>query len=324
MIKVAIAGATGYTGGELIRILLNHPEVELKWLTSTTLAGESVSAVHRDLIGDCNLRFTEETGEPDVLFLALGHGLSREFLANNKIPAGCKVIDLGNDFRLDNKIGDIEFVYGMSELFHDKIASSDYVANPGCFATAITLALAPLASAGLVKDDVHVHAITGSTGAGKGLSASSHFSYRDNNISIYKPFTHQHLGEIRQTMEVLSGGASPVINFVPLRGDFPRGILASLYTKVSKKISVESVRELYESAYAKSPFVHLSAGTVSLKEVVNTNKALVQVERHGENIHITSIIDNLLKGASGQAVQNMNLMLGIKEDTALRLKGQAF
>lgn len=324
MIKVAIAGATGYTGGELIRILQNHPEADLRWLISTSLAGKSVSSVHRDLLGDCDLKFTEETGEPDVLFMALGHGLSREFLEKNKLPEGCKIIDLGSDFRIDNTFGNHRFVYGMSELFGEDIKNTNYVANPGCFATAITLALAPLAQESLLKDEIHIHAITGSTGAGKSLSGSSHFSYRDSNISVYKPFNHQHLGEIGKTLSAVAGDTVPQINFIPLRGDFTRGILASLYTRVSKDYSNEMLRNLYETAYIKSPFVHLSKEAVSLKEVVNTNKVLIQAERHGEYVHITSVIDNLIKGASGQAVQNMNIMFGFEENCGLRLKGSAF
>ena len=324
MIKVAIAGATGYTGGELIRILQNHPEAHLSCLISTTLAGKSASSVHRDLLGDCDLKFTDEIGEPDVLFMAMGHGLSREFLEKNRLPEKCKIIDLGSDFRIDNTFGDCRFVYGMSELFRNDIINTSYIANPGCFATAILLALAPLAQESLLKEELHIHAITGSTGAGKNLSGSSHFSYRDSNISIYKPFNHQHLGEIDQTLKVVAGSAVPQINLIPLRGDFTRGILVSAYTRISTKYSNEMLRNLYETAYIKSPFVHISKETVSLKEVVNTNKVLIQVERHGDYVHITSIIDNLIKGAAGQAIQNMNIMFGFEESCGLKLKGSAF
>ena len=324
MIKVAIAGATGYTGGELIRILLNHPDVELKWLISTTSVGESVSSLHRDLTGECNLSFTDSMGDPDVLFLALGHGLSRKFLSTAKISGECKVIDLGNDFRLDGKWVEEQFVYGLSELLYEEISRARFVANPGCFATSINLALAPLAQAGLLKNESHVHAITGSTGAGKSLSSTSHFSYRENNISIYKPFTHQHLAEIGMTLDRFAGMRVPAVNMIPLRGDFTRGILASIYTEIDEYYDAETIKELFKKRYSASPFVIISEDDISLKEVINTNKAMLHIERHGKYIHITSIIDNLLKGASGQAVQNMNIMLGLPQEKALKLKGIGF
>lgn len=324
MIKVAIAGATGYTGGELIRILLNHPDIELKWLISTTSAGEKVSSVHRDLLGECNLTFTDSLGDPDVLFMALGHGLSRQFLSAEKISGECKVIDLGNDFRLDGKWGEDHFVYGLSELLFEEISRARFVANPGCFATSINLALAPLAQAGLLKKESHVHAITGSTGAGKALSGTSHFSYRENNISIYKPFTHQHLAEIGMTLDRFAGRKVPAVNMVPLRGDFTRGILASIYTEVEESYDINAIKELFKERYSASPFVIISEEDICLKEVINTNKAMLHIARHGKYIHITSIIDNLLKGASGQAVQNMNIMLGLPVDRALKLKGIGF
>ena len=323
MIKVAIAGATGYTGGELIRLLINHPQVDLRWLFSTSLAGESVSSIHRDLCGESSLRFTDNIGDPDILFLALGHGLSREFLSRG-LSDRCKVIDLGNDFRIDSEFGDEKFVYGLSELFSNKISKARLVANPGCFATAVELALAPLAKERILSNEIHIHAITGSTGAGRSLSQTSHFSYRAGNVSIYKPFTHQHLAEIEMSLESISGESVPEINMIPVRGDFTRGILASIYTEVEGAKDVDKIRDLFADTYSDSPFVHISDELLSLKEVVNTNKALLHIERHGKYVYITSIIDNLLKGASGQAVQNMNIMFGFPQDLALKLKGTAF
>jgi N-acetyl-gamma-glutamyl-phosphate reductase len=336
-IKAAIAGATGYTGGELIRILLNHPHVEIASLMTTTLEGQPVSSIHKDLYGDCDLLFTDTLGEPDVLFLCLGHGLSREFLTTQKIPAACKIIDLGNDFRVNSDFNGKRFIYGIPELFADEITKSDYVANPGCFATAIILALAPLASSCRLTGDVHIHAITGSTGAGKQPAETSHFSYRTSNLSIYKPFTHQHLAEIEKTLFALSETGDALsetglhasrfafnLNMIPIRGDFSRGIFAAILAKLPEETHTDEVKALYQTFYAASPFVHFSDATVSLKEVVNTNKALLNVHFHNGYIHITSVIDNLLKGASGQAVQNMNLMFGLEENCGLRLKGVAF
>jgi N-acetyl-gamma-glutamyl-phosphate reductase len=311
-IKVAIAGGTGYTAGELLRLLVHHPHAEVVAVLSTSQAGESVSSVHRDLLGDTDLRFAEELTEPvDVVFLCLGHGLSRDYLDRLALPAECRVIDLGNDFRLDDTYRGERFVYGLSELRPDEIAAARLIANPGCFATAILLPLVPIAAQ--LTDEVHVTAITGSTGAGRKLAETGHFSYRESNISVYKPFTHQHLGEVGKT---LGGGAK--INFVPMRGDFTRGIFASIYTRA------EFDMERYAEFYARSPFVHVSDQPISMKEVVNTNKALIHVERHNGYVHFTSAIDNLLKGASGQAVQNMNLMFGLDPTAGLRLKASAF
>lgn len=321
-IKAAIAGGTGYTAGELLRLLINHPNVEITSVISSSSAGEKVSSVHRDLIGETELRFSETLdSEPDVLFLCLGHGISRDFLKKNEISKRCKIIDLGNDFRIDNKYNERQFVYGLCELNHDEIAKADAIANPGCFATAIQLAILPLIKSKLIGDDIHITAITGSTGAGRTLSQTGHFSYRDSNISVYKPFTHQHLGEINQTVSLMTG-ESPQINFVPIRGDFTRGIFASIHTKCNKR--VEEVMDLYKKEYIHSPFVHISEEAISLKEVVNTNKCLLHIELHNGYIHITSVIDNLIKGASGQAVQNMNIAFGLDECTALRLKPSAF
>jgi N-acetyl-gamma-glutamyl-phosphate reductase len=323
-IKAAIAGATGYTGGELIRVLLNHPRVELGALLTGSREGQAVSAVHKDLYGDCDLHFTGDMGDPDVLFLCLAHGASREFLRTRPLPAHCKVIDLGNDFRVDNTFGDKTFVYGLPELFREDVRQASHIANPGCFATAIILALAPLAAARALVSDVHIHAVTGSTGAGKQPGETTHFSYRASNLSIYKPFTHQHLAEINRTLYTLSGGAPPAINMIPVRGDFTRGIFASVLTRLPENTDTEWLQEHYKNYYAPSPFVHIANETVSLKEVVNTNKALLQLHFHNGYIHITSAIDNLLKGASGQAVQNMNLLFGFPEDCGLRLKAAGF
>ncbi|MBO7763778.1 MAG: N-acetyl-gamma-glutamyl-phosphate reductase, partial [Bacteroidales bacterium] len=252
----------------------------------------------------------------------LGHGLSREFITTNNIPQGCKIIDLGNDFRVESSYEGKDFVYGLAELRKDEITKCNYLANPGCFATCIQLALIPLAAKGLIRDEIHIHAITGSTGAGKKLAEPSHFSYRNSNISVYKSFTHQHLAEIGMTLSSLQGGEIPQINFVPMRGDFTRGIFGSIYTKCD--LTKEEATQLYKEFYQGAEFVKVSNEGISLKEVVNTNKALLHVEMHNGYIHITSIIDNLVKGASGQAVQNMNLMFGLPESTGLKLKANAF
>ncbi|MBP3342996.1 MAG: N-acetyl-gamma-glutamyl-phosphate reductase [Bacteroidales bacterium] len=332
MIKVAIAGATGYTAGELIRILLNHPQVEIESVLSTTSAGQSVCNIHRDLIGETDLKFTDKPVNPDVVFLCLGHGLSREFLDNTPLPEHCKIIDLGNDFRLDPDYKGKEFIYGLTDTFKEEILKAEYIANPGCFATAIQTALTPLAKAGILESEVHVTALTGSTGAGKKPGETTHFSYRDNNLSIYKLFTHQHLGEIKRTLSTLLGHEAPQINFVPMRGDFTRGIFASVYTKWngykgadgSLKQELEDAVELYNEYYKDSPFVFISSKGVSLKEVVNTNKILLHIELHQGYIHISSVIDNLVKGASGQAVENMNLIFGLEQTMGLKLKPSAF
>jgi len=323
-IRAAIAGATGYTGGELLRILLNHPEVEVVAATTTSESGTPVSAVHRDLLGDTDLRFGTELNDPDVIFLCLGHGISRQFVDTHDIKPECRIIDLGNDFRLDGNYAGRNFIYGLCESARDEIRTAHDVANPGCFATAIQLATLPLAANGLIRDEIHVTAITGSTGAGKKPGETTHFSYRNDNISIYKLFTHQHLAEIRQNLASVGGGDEPQVNFVPLRGDFARGIFASVYTKADEGMSEADYRKLYEDYYAESPFVHHSETGISMKEVVNTNKGLLHVELHDGYVHISSAIDNLVKGAAGQAVQNMNLMFGLPEDTGLRLKPSAF
>lgn len=322
-IRVAIAGGTGYTGGELFRILLNHPNVEIVAATTTSSEGTRVDSVHRDLIGETDLCFGLELNDPDVIFLCLGHGISRQFVDTHEIKPSCRIIDLGNDFRLDGDYAGRNFVYGLCESAREDVRKAHDVANPGCFATAIQLATLPLASAGLINDEIHVTAITGSTGAGKKPGETTHFSYRSDNISIYKLFTHQHLAEIKQNL-VRVGASDPVVNFVPLRGDFTRGIFASVYTRAVEGMSLEDYRKLYEDYYSESPFVFHSAEGISMKEVVNTNKGLVHVELHDGYVHIASCIDNLVKGAAGQAVQNMNLMFGLPEDTGLRLKPSAF
>lgn len=330
MIKVAVAGGTGYTAGELLRILINHPEVKVTSVLSTTSAGENISSAHRDLLGETELKFSgnnefsEVLSDIDVIFLCLGHGLSKKFLDDFKLPERCKVIDMGNDLRLDSQYKGFEFVYGLSELFKKEIKPAKYIANPGCFATAILLGISPLALKGALSDDIHIHAITGSTGAGKSPSESTHFSYRSSNISVYKPFTHQHLGEVEKSLTVLMGSKAPVINFVPMRGDFARGIFASMYTKCNDDFSFDEMKDFYQKTYEDSPFVFISDELISLKEVVNTNKALIHLEKHNGYLHITVVIDNLLKGASGQAVQNMNLMFSLDESCGLRLKGSAF
>lgn len=323
MIRAAIAGGTGYTGGELLRILLHHPEADVVSVLTTSADGKPVTSVHRDLIGDTDLCFGTELNDPDVLFLCLGHGLSREFIDTHSIGRGCRIIDLGNDFRLDADYAGRHFVYGLTESARGEIRSAGNIANPGCFSTAIQLALLPLAANGLIRDEVHASAVTGSTGAGKKPGETTHFSYRDNNLSIYKLFSHQHLAEIRKNIGSISGRI-PTVNFVPFRGDFTRGIFASVYTRAAGGMTEEAYVRLFEDYYSSSPSVFHSAEPVSLKEVVNTNKALLHAELHEGYIHISSVIDNLLKGAAGQAVQNMNLMFSLPEDCGLRLKPSAF
>lgn len=324
-IRVAIAGGTGYTGGELFRILLNHPAVEIVAATTTSSEGTPVASVHRDLIGETELCFGKDLNDPDVIFLCLGHGISRQFVDTHEIGPDCRIIDLGNDFRLDGDYAGRHFVYGLCESAREEVRKAHDVANPGCFATAIQLATLPLAAAGLINDEIHVTAITGSTGAGKKPGETTHFSYRSDNISIYKLFTHQHLAEIRQNLcRVSEDKLEAKVNFVPLRGDFTRGIFASVYTRATEGMSQQDYQKLYEDYYASSPFVFHSAEGISMKEVINTNKGLVHVELHDGYVHIASAIDNLVKGAAGQAVQNMNLMFGLPEDTGLRLKPSAF
>lgn len=321
MIRAGIIGAAGYTAGELIRLLLNHPEAELVAAESRSHAGKPLTAAHPDLIGETDLRFTDalDPAGTDVIFLCSGHGKSREaFQALPPAYPGA-VIDLSNDFRLAADAGD--FVYGLPEAYRDRIAASRHIANPGCFATATQLALLPLAAADLLGE-IHVTALTGSTGAGATPSPSTHFSNRSDNISVYKAFTHQHLGEILQTLHDLAPGFGGALNFVPMRGCFARGIFASVY--LDCPWTEEEADAAYRTFYRDAPFVHVTEADPDLKLVVNTNKCVLQVRKHGRKLHIVSVIDNLLKGASGQAVQNMNLVFGLDETAGLRLKPSRF
>ncbi|WP_412466365.1 N-acetyl-gamma-glutamyl-phosphate reductase [Pedobacter sp. KLB.chiD] len=325
MIKAGIIGGAGYTGGEMLRILVNHPNVEIAFVNSTSNAGNLISDVHTDLIGDTDLRFVSDISQDiDVLFLCVGHGDANKFLAANPISESIKIIDLSQDFRLKEKakFENREFVYGLPELNRDKIKSAGNIANPGCFATCIQLGLLPLAAKGLIQKEVHINATTGSTGAGQSLATTSHFSWRNNNLSIYKAFEHQHLNEISESLLQLQPSLADALNFIPQRGAFTRGILAAMY--MESDLTLEEAQTIYEDYYSDHPFTHVSRRNVDLKQVVNTNKALVHVEKHGNKLFIISIIDNLLKGASGQAVQNMNLMFGLKEDAGLKLKAANF
>ncbi|MEI2823095.1 MAG: N-acetyl-gamma-glutamyl-phosphate reductase [Chitinophagaceae bacterium] len=324
VINAGIIGGAGYTGGELIRLLLIHPGVNISFIHSRSNAGQLVSSVHQDLSGETDLKFSDEIKDTvDVIFLCLGHGESKKFLEQNKIADSIKIIDLANDFSLipDSKIGNREFVYGLPELNREQIKKAKNIANPGCFATTIQLGLLPLAKAGLLKD-VHTTGITGSTGAGQSLSATSHFSWRENNIQAYKTLTHQHLGEIVQSLQQLQGKTDINVNFVPWRGDFTRGIFIS--SQISCDLSLHELNNLYETFYEGHPFTHITKEPVFLKQVVNTNKCLIQLEKAGSLLVVHSVADNLLKGASGQAVQNMNLILGLDETTGLKLKASMF
>ena len=340
MIKVGILGAAGYTGGELIRLLLNHPEVEIVFANSESNAGNKVSDVHEGLIGDTELTFSSEMpfDAVDVLFFCFGHGKSAAFLQEHTIPASVKIIDLAQDFRIK---GDHDYVYGLPEMNRAEIAACQHLANPGCFATCIQEGLLPLAKAGLLTHDVSVNAVTGSTGAGQKPGATTHFSWRNNNFSVYKLFTHQHLHEICQTLNELRPESAPVvadtlnegfepaddaitIDFIPYRGDFARGIFCTEVVTLDKAPDAEEIVALYKEYFKDAAFTHYSDKALDLKQVVNTNKALVHVEVFGRKIVVTSIIDNLLKGAVGQAVQNMNIMFGIDERAGLNLKASAF
>ena len=322
MIRIGILGAAGYTGGELIRLLLNHPEAEIVFANSESNAGNLVADVHEGLYGDTDLRFTDEMpfNDVDVVFFCFGHGKSEAFLKEHAIPQHVKIIDLAQDFRLAAPGND--YVYGLPEINKDKIATAQHVANPGCFATCIQLALLPAASMKIITENVSVNAITGSTGAGQKPSATTHFSWRNNNMSIYKAFTHQHVPEIRQSLTQVQGYLDADIDFIPYRGDFARGIFATAVVKTDKPI--EEVIEGYKQFYANAAFTHYVDKAIDMKQVVNTNKALVHCDKYGNKLLITSTIDNLLKGAVGQAVQNMNIMFGINETTGLNLKSSAF
>jgi N-acetyl-gamma-glutamyl-phosphate reductase len=331
-VKAGIIGGAGYTGGELLRLLLNHPNAELVFTHSKSQAGKPVSAVHTDLLGETELSFSDSFAqEVDVLFLCVGHGEAKKFLAENNIPATIKIIDLSQDFRWNGEAGKTQtinatggaFTYGLPELHRETIQQTQHIANPGCFATAIQLALLPLASKGLISDEVHISGITGSTGAGQSLSPSSHYSWRSGNISNYKVLNHQHLNEICRTLHELQPNQElPAIHFVPYRGPFTRGILCTSYLPCS--LTIDEAQELYSSYYSTHPFVWISDVTPDLKQVVNTNKCILYLEKQGEMLVITSMIDNLLKGASGQAVQNMNLLFGLEETAGLKLKPSGF
>jgi len=321
-IKAGIVGGAGYTGGELARILLNHPGVEIGFVHSNSNADHFLYEVHKDLQGDTDLKFSSVLSqEIDVLFLCVGHGDAEKFLAANKIDDKIKVIDLSQDFRLGGSVNKRKFVYGLPELNRTLIKKAKNIANPGCFATAIQLGLLPLAKAGLLKE-VHTTGITGSTGAGQGLNATSHFSWRANNIQAYKTLSHQHLKEIGQTMLQLNPAADVDLNFIPWRGDFTRGIFIS--SQINCKLEMKEVLALYKKYYAAHPFIVVSEEPVFLKQVVNTNKCFIQLEKIGSKLVVHSIIDNLLKGASGQAVQNMNLVFGLEETAGLKLKANYF
>ena len=320
MIRVGIIGGAGYTAGELIRLLLNHPEAELCWVHSTSNAGNPLTAVHGGLEGETELQFASEYDLQgvDVVFLCSAHGQSSVWMAENELPEGVKVIDLAQDFR-DEHDG---FVYGLAEWQREKVHTATRIANPGCFATAIQLSLLPLAAAGLLEDEVHITAVTGSTGAGVKPSSTTHFSWRASNLSVYKSFTHQHLNEIGRNLSLLQPSFDKELNFVPMRGDFTRGIFASVYTTCP--LTEEEAVKRYADYYAKAEFTHYTHSAIDLKQVVNTNKALVHVAKYGSKLHITTAIDNLLKGASGQAVENMNRIFGLDPTTGLKLKASAF
>lgn len=330
MIKVGILGAAGYTGGELIRILLNHPEAKIVFANSESNAGNLVADVHEGLLGDTDLRFTAEMPFPevDVVFFCFGHGKSEAFLKEHTIPQNVKIIDLAQDFRIASPMHD--YVYGLPEIHKSQIATAQHVANPGCFATAIQLGLLPLATARLLTHDVSVNAITGSTGAGQKPGATTHFSWRNDNLSTYKVFSHQHLHEIRQSLCELQGSLEASIDFIPYRGDFPRGIFCTEVVTFdgeegsASNPTQEQLTALYKGCYKDAAFTHVVGKSPDLKQVVNTNKALVNITKYGRKAVITSVIDNLLKGAVGQAVQNMNIMFHLEESCGLRLKAQAF
>lgn len=325
MINIGIIGGSGYTAGELIRILMFHPNVNIDFVYSTTNAGKPLSVAHHDLMGDIEMNFTDAINpDVNVVFLCLGHGKSISFLKENKFASHTKIIDLGNDFRLtkDSNFEGKQFVYGLPELNKAAIKKANYIANPGCFATAIQLALLPLAENNLLKSDVHINATTGSTGAGVGLAETSHFSWRNNNMSHYKAFEHQHLGEINQSVNQLQANYSNELIFVPNRGDFTRGIFATLYT--TSEESLEDLVAKYQDFYKNEPFVTVTTTNINMKQVVQTNKCIISLLKKGNRVLITSIIDNLTKGASGQAIQNMNLMFGLEETIGLHLKPSGF
>lgn len=325
MLEVGIIGGAGYTAGELIRLLLNHPETNINFVYSTSNSGNKLYQVHQDLVGSIEMNFTSDiNANVDVLFLCLGHGNSTTFLQKHTFSDSTKIIDLSNDFRLlaDKNFDGKDFIYGLPELQKEAIKSANYIANPGCFATALQLAFLPLAANNLLQNDVHINAVTGATGAGTSLSKTTHFTWRDNNFSHYKAFTHQHLGEIHQTVHQLQPSFSSEINFVPNRGNFSRGIFATTYTEF--KSSLETAKKIYQEYYKNTAFTFISENDLHLKQVINTNKCLIHLTKHKNKLLITSTIDNLLKGASGQAIQNMNLMYDFEETLGLNLKATYF
>lgn len=323
MIRTGIIGGAGYTGGELIRLLIHHPGVSVSFIHSKSSAGKAVHTVHQDLLGEQELNFTDNLQfDVDLLFLCAGHGEARKFLNEHEIPGHIKIIDLSQDFRLlsNSEAGKRKFIYGLPELNKEKIVSAKNIANPGCFATCIQLGLLPLAKAGLLKK-VYTTGITGSTGAGQSLTETSHFSWRANNIQAYKTLTHQHNNEIKESLKQLQG-SDVDLSFVPWRGDFTRGIFVS--SQLNCNLSIDKLLQLYENYYKEHPFTYVSTETIFMKQVVNTNKCIIQLEKAGDKLVVHSVTDNLLKGASGQAVQNMNLMFGLHETAGLQLKAAAF
>jgi len=325
MIKAGIVGGTGYTAGELIRLLVFHPEVTIDFIYSHSKPGEPVAETHSDLIGDLDMHFSGEVNsDVDVLFLCMGHGNSKPFLEKETFSEKTKIIDLSRDFRLngDSTFGERNFVYGLPEYTRESVTKASNIANPGCYATAIQLALLPLAGDEQIQSEIHVHGITGSTGAGQSPSATTHFSWRNNNVSLYKAFNHQHLDEIKQTLQNLQPTMDHEINFLPMRGNFTRGIFCNTYLNLD--LSLDEAKELYQDYYQNAPFTHLSEQPIDLKQVVGTNKCLLHLQKHQNKLLVTSAIDNLLKGASGQAVQNLNLMFGLEESAGLQLKSTRF
>lgn len=322
MIKVGIIGGAGYTAGELIRLLINHSNVEIVFINSSSNAGNKITSVHEGLYGETDMVFTDELplDKIDLLYFCTAHGDTKKFMESHTLPEDLKIIDLSMDYRIES--AEHDFIYGLPELNRSRISQSKHIANPGCFATCIQLGLLPLAKGEMLNGDVSVNAITGSTGAGVKPGSTSHFSWRNNNMSIYKPFSHQHVPEIKQSLKQLQGSFESDIDFIPYRGDFPRGIYATLVFKTT--VELDEIKRMYTEFYAEHPFVHVVDANIDLKQVVNTNKCLLHLEKHGDKLLIISCIDNLLKGASGQAVHNMNLMFGLEETIGLRLKPSAF
>lgn len=322
MIKTGIIGGAGYTAGELIRLLINHPDAEIVFINSHSNAGNKITDVHSGLYGECDLTFTDTMplDEIDLLFFCTAHGSTRKFMESHRIPENLKIIDLSMDYRIEND--DHQFLYGLPELNRRAICKANYVANPGCFATCIQLGLLPLAKHLMLNDDIMVNAITGSTGAGVKPSATTHFSWRNNNMSVYKAFDHQHVPEIEQSLKQLQHSFNSSIDFIPYRGDFARGIFATLVVK--SKVEIDEIIRIYNEYYDRDSFVHIVEKNIDLKQVVNTNKCLIHLEKHGDKLLVISCIDNLLKGASGQAVHNMNLMFNLEETIGLKLKPSAF